>query len=1013
MVLPSASTSETIAARSPAPCHNPYAMADQSHPDPAIDPVLCSPYDPPDRHWNLDSRGRADREQLPAQGRRDPLHISVPSDAKATAQQAMTLNDRKSNPTVMAVRAAVDKWRRHKYAGATAVSRRLLQHWTDDQSMLLRPFFAQVEAIETFIWLREVATRGTTERRDVEAEARRLNDGIVRLCAKMATGTGKTAVMGMLIAWQTLNAERSRRTRNLQHTNRFVVLAPGHTVRERLSVLMPSADENVYDEMGLVPKDLRRRLNQARVKIINYQAFTQKELISDSDARKLLGKARNEDVESWDAAVRRVLGDIADGTGQVCVINDEAHHCYLPQETGRSKKKEDKDEDARAAVWFNAIRAMRDGGVLGPVDHNGQAFPVYDFSATPLWIDTSRKSEPEQFQWVVSDFGLMEAIESGLVKVPRVPIDDDSNRDETIWRKLYDNTNPKKLADYLSSADGSKRLPDHLHGAVQAVVNDWVRKLQVWQGHPRNGDGQIQPPQPTPPVIIFVANNISNATALWEYLSGSVDEDGTVTPGAFPELANLDETGHWHTEPRTLLVHSKVGGSDAIPKPLKKMLARAAGYDKETDAEAAVREMLNTVGKPGRAGAQVRCVVSVSMLTEGWDARTVTHIVGFRAFGTQLLCEQVTGRALRRTSYDAFREPDSDGRQRLEAEYADVVGIPFEFMPDVSQPEPVPRPPKPRTRVHTLEGKRDLRVAWPQVVDYQHFAPQGTFDLDPDKVTGWRPSPTGAASIAALEGVAGEGQVIGSVAEGARQRTALLELAAEVTAQIVSLGETSSFGGKDVQMGRASLYRCALKASQRWASHHAVDLDDLRRLGDSTTRRKEAAASILSACDFGGTEPVRRARLANPPILDTDRIDFETTLGNIAETRKSELSHAACHSRLELKTAEVLDDHPQVLRWVRNFQLGWAIPYWKDGAWARYEPDFVAVLEDGTNLVIECKGAWDDKALEAARYVKEHWIPSIAGTTDLPDDLRRWGYAVIDDPNSIRYQLDLAIKATP
>ena len=88
---------------------------------------------------------------------------------------------------------------------------------------------------------------------------------------------------------------------------------------------------------------------------------------------------------------------------------------------------------------------------------------MYDFSATPLWIDTARKSEPEQFQWVVSDFGLVDAIESGLVKVPRVPIDDDSNRDETIWRKLYENTNPKDLVRWLSEVDGSGRLPEHLH----------------------------------------------------------------------------------------------------------------------------------------------------------------------------------------------------------------------------------------------------------------------------------------------------------------------------------------------------------------------------------------------------------------------------------------------------------------------------------------------------------------------------------------------------------------------
>ncbi len=972
--------------------------------DPAVEPVLCSPYDPPDRHWQLDEFGRADRTHPPSDGRRDPLRISVPADVKASDQVVMRLDDRETNKTILDIRKAVEAWRGNGYEGTTHVTKRLLWHWTDPQATRLRPFFAQVEAIETFIWLREAVTRANPHRRHLEDEARNRNDEIVRLCAKMATGTGKTAVMGMLIAWQALNAGRSRRTRNLQHTNRFVVFTPGHTVRERLKVLLPSDDNNVYDEMGLVPHDLRPGLNNAKVRIVNYQAFTQKDLIDDSAARKLLGKARGDDRESRGAAVHRVLGDIVDGTGRVCVINDEAHHCYLPQQPSTRRTREDKAEDERAAVWFNTIRAMRDMGALGKVTDLGQEFPVYDFSATPLWIGTASKSEPEQFQWVSSDFGLMDAIESGLVKVPRVPIDDDSSRDETIWRKLYDNTNPKDLQRSLSSVYGSGRLPDHLHGAVQAVVNDWERKLRVWQGH-SPGDGiEATPPQPTPPVIIFVVNNIANATALWKYIAGSVNDDGVVTSGAFSELSNIDENGQWHTEPRTLLVHSKVGGVDAVPDPLKKMLVQASGLGSKTDAETAVREMLNTVGKPDRPGGQVRCVVSVSMLTEGWDARTVTHIVGFRAFSTQLLCEQVTGRALRRTSYDALREPDEQGRQLLEAEYADVVGIPFEFMPDLDQPEPAPRAPKPRTRVHTVEGRQEFRIGWPQALEYTRTAPQGRFDLDPARVVNWEPPPSDTATMTVVEGAAGQSEIIASVQEGMRDRTALLEVAAKLVEQVVAPE------GPAVGRGRASLFRSASKAVDEWVSHPKVKAQTLKALLADTGRLRTAIEAILDACDFHTAESARRARLALPPILDTARVDFETTLSTIAPTTKSEVSHAACHSRLELVTAEALERDKRVLRWVRNFQLGWTIPYWRGSAWARYEPDFVAVLDNGVNLIVECKGAWDDKATQAAEYTEQHWIPSIAGTTELPDSLRRWAYGVIDDLKSTRYQLDVAIK---
>jgi len=193
-------------------------------------------------------------------------------------------------------------------------------------------------------------------------------------------------------------------------------------------------------------------------------------------------------------------------------------------------------------------------------------------------------------------------------------------------------------------------------------------------------------------VLIFVVNRIVNAKALFNFVAGYEDDDGRLRPGAFPELSNVDQLGRWHDNPRTLVVHSKVGEDDAIPDELKRLLLRRAGVESKKDAEAAVREMLATVGRDGEPGADVRCVISVAMLTEGWDARTVTNIVGFRAFGTQLLCEQVTGRALRRTSYDALRPPDEAGRRLFEAEYADVVGIPFEFMPAMeSRPRCRPR----------------------------------------------------------------------------------------------------------------------------------------------------------------------------------------------------------------------------------------------------------------------------------------------------------------------------------
>ena len=446
---------------------------------------------------------------------------------------------------------------------------------------------------------------------------------------------------------------------------------------------------------------------------------------------------------------------------------------------------------------------------------------------------------------------------------------------------------------------------------------------------------------------------------------------------------------------------------------------QTAGLDSKKDAEAAVREMLNTVGKPGQPGADVRCVVSVAMLTEGWDARTVTHIVGFRAFSTQLLCEQVTGRALRRTSYDALRDT-ADGRQLLEPEYADVVGIPFEFMPGAGQPNTAPKPPKPRTRVHTVEGRRQLRVAWPQVTEYVRAAPQGRFALELDRVKPWKPQPQQTPTTTALQGTVGEESIISSLADGDRQRTAQMWLASEIALHL-TIGDPNrdpdNRQAEVRQQGRASLFRSALAAVSQWASHPEVtgnaagEVYDLRMVVADPNNRLEAAEAILEACDFSSqTESPRQARLAQPAIADTARVDFETTLAHIFETDRSELSHAACHSNLELLCAEALDADRRVEAWARNFQLGWSIPYWDDTVWRRYEPDFVAALENGVNLIVECKGVWDDKATAAQNWTENHWIPCVAGTVELPDELRRWHYGVIDDPNSVRFQLDLAIK---
>lgn len=766
--------------------------------DPSVDPIVCSPYAEPDLHWQLDMAGRAMPGRAPLEGRRKSALIRpVPEDSKAGAM-ALNISTETLNRLINEIREKVGAWRMKGYPNTTSVTRKLLLHWADDQShRQLRPFFAQREAIETLIWLREAAT--ANDRKELEAASRKTNDGIVRYCAKMATGTGKTAVMGMLIAWQTLNAVRSSRKRDLKYSTRFLVLTPGLTVRDRLAVLRPNASDNVYAELGLVPRELLTDLSAARIEIVNFQAFRPRDPSNSSGAeKKLLGKKRIDQTETPKAMVRRVVGGLLrerGALGDIVVINDEAHHCYLPPstsnddddakddpdastETSRTSKKakpietaEEKSGNKIAAVWFSAIRTLRDIGALGKIDSNGgQASPVYDFSATPMWISRASRKYSPMFEWVASDFGLMDAIESGLVKVPRVPVDDDTKDSETTWRRLYDKTKPKQLP--TLSADATAVLPQPLEGALRAAVKEWKRSFAAVKNH-----------QPTPPpVMIVVANKISNAVALYEHIAGYQLPDRPPVAGRFEVFSNVEEPrdggeSRWRTSPRTLLVHSRLDDEDAISQQFEKLLKEQASHMGEDVPASAIREALNTVGKPGKLGEKVRCVISVSMLTEGWDARTVNQIVGFRKFSSQLLCEQVTGRALRRTSYESFRKVPGKEEPLLTPEYAEVIGIPFEFMPvrgEIMNGEP----PK-RTHIKTIRGRKQLRIHWPQVEDYLTVAARHGFRIDPKKVKPANVAEDASAAEVEMAGVSGK-KITLYLDDWQREKAARVRCAAEI-----------------------------------------------------------------------------------------------------------------------------------------------------------------------------------------------------------------------------------------
>ena len=950
-------------------------------------PVLNPPHAEPSRHWQLAADNTATGVAI--NGRRPSQAMSIVPKERSPQMQFQTV-PAEENEFVNRIRVLVGAWREAGYPDATDASKRLMRHWRYE-SNVPRLFFAQVEAAETLVWLTEAHASRTLAlgeiRGHLDAAAKDYNNDIWRAAVRMATGAGKTAVMGMVIAWQAVNAAASLR-RDERYTTSFLALAPGHTVRERLAVLDPNRPDNIYDEMHLVPARLRRELSRVQIRVLNFQAFQQRDRLADlksADAKKLIRSGQSaKEVESMKAVLDRTLRGLPEGGGapKVCVLNDEAHHCYLPAEGRRTSE----DDDSRAAaIWFGALEALRGAGRLGS---------VYDFSATPIFIEGKDRKEL-MFPWVVSDFPLMDSIESGLVKIPQVPVSDDSVG-SVEWRSLYDHTVPKK-------GFGRDSVPATLKRAISALYESYERKYDQWM----NPDDPAKR-MPTPPVFIVVANEIATASAISDYIAGwsepTPDGEGTVPhDGACPLFANYTTAGPTERV-HTLLVHSQIEGDSNLSKPIKAQAARLRGPRDTGDDRDVIRGALNSVGKIGGYGQHIRCVVSVSMLTEGWDTRTVTHILGFRKFSTQLLCEQVTGRALRRSNYDHY---DDDGL--LVPEYAEVVGVPFQFMP-VKDPSAEPEPPKPRYTVRSLPGRARHRIWFPNVERYITRTGSRSFRLVPERVIQW--SPKGPSKAQAVGPVGPETTL--SAVESMRHRQALTSLAAAVVDRWVA--RIPSGEDEDWRVRRRLLFHDAYSAAHQWLPLADVPDEHVDQVGSS--HKDQAANEIADACELVGAEADHLiAVFANPILLGTSGVHYETSLSDRHDTEHSELNIAACHSNLEVLTAAALDAHPDVSGWTRNFRLGWTIPYLWEGAWHEYEPDFVARLfapaedDEAVHLIVEGKGVSDDRSRRKRIDSESRWIPAVQSSHQLPSWMRRWHLIELTDRNRVAVDLAVGIEA--
>ena len=990
-------------------------------------PILNTPYSVPTRHHALDKDGQP-LDLPPIEGRRrSELITPVPKprkqQKKAGADQGrfvlsdpegLSTSEQEYNPTpiINEIRQHLATWRNIPNPadwGVTPATTQLLKHWRHHNFQGVRPFFCQVEAAEAAIWLTEVARREKKYRHiwaHIEGANKDSNPELMRLALKMATGSGKTTVMAMLIAWQTVNAVRSP-TSSL-FTRGFLIITPGITIRDRLRVLLPQDSDSYYRSRELMPADMLPDIDKAKIVIANYHAFKRRETMEVSKVGRALLQGRGDPVvtiETEGQMLQRACSELL-AMKNVVVINDEAHHCYREKpETDEEDelKGEEKDEAKKnneaARLWISGIEALnRKVGVRA----------VYDLSATPFFLRGSGYAEGTLFPWTVSDFSLMDAIECGIVKLPRVPVADNAIKeaDTPIYRDLWEHL--KKQGYKLPAKGASKTgnldphsLPPPLQTALYALYGHYKETYGEWQ---RVGI-------PVPPVFIVVCNNTSTSKLVYEWISGFEREsdDGEKEQSHLGHLElfrNYDQYGNRLARPNTLLIDSEqLESGDALDAAFRDMAgaeieqfrrelvqrggAGSVSADSISDSDL-LREVMNTVGKVGRLGEQVRCVVSVSMLTEGWDTNTVTHILGVRAFGTQLLCEQVVGRALRRQSYDV----NDDGL--FDVEYADILGIPFDF---ASKPVVTPpKPPKPVTRVHAVREREALSIAFPRVVGYRKDLPDEriTAEFRDDSKLLLTPDLVGPTSVL-LEGIVGEGINIGpDVLKDMRKSEISFHLAKHL------LYSRFREPGEPPPM---HLFGQIKGITRKW-----LDEGYLQCTGNTYPAMvtyleiaEKAAELIHLACQRRtGTDTRIKAMLdAYNPRGSTSHVTFNTTKATLWKTGadKSHVNYVVCDSDWEGELARVVEAHPRVKAYVKNQGLQFEVPY-RDGAIPKkYLPDFIVQVDDGhgpddlLNIVVETKGYRGLDAQIKAETMQSLWVPGVnnLGT------FGRWAFAEFRD----------------
>ena len=918
--------------------------------------IINLPYVRPERHWLPDRNGTL---QLAA-GRRPASYEII--DLRSNTKRVETLD------LVNRIRERVDAWRAAGYPGITSVTRTLLEHWNDRSARPLPFYFCQLEAAETLIWWVEAPAE---HKQGIHVPG----DGGLweRLCCKMATGSGKTTVMAMVITWQVLNALTFPK-RNKDFSRAIFIVAPGLTVKERLRVLYTGEPDNFYDAFSLCPSEsMRQKLNQAEILVENWHALMP---LKEPD-RSVVKKG----AESDEAFTRRVLGKLA-AHKDLVVINDEAHHAYRIPPEARVKKSDDFDPE-EATRWVEGLDRL----------HGTRRIQrCFDLSATPFVPTGKTATEQGLFDWIVSDFGLNDAIEAGLVKTPRVVVRDDALPDsQTLKPKLYHLYRDDSVADDLNrrGAEPHEPLPKLVQDAYTLLGADWRAALLQWraEGHT------------SPPVMLTVCNRTETAARIEHYFAKG--------------------DAHWeelHAPHRTLRVDSRVlekaeigetASSDKDYEGRLQAIVEATDLPEDRKVrlramkkEELLREIVDNVGKRGRAGQDLQNVISVAMLSEGWDAKNVTHILGLRAFTSQLLCEQVIGRGLRRVSYD------TDEAGLFRPEYVNVFGVPLSIFQDVGDGGEAPPPPKPSTQVESLPERNSLEIRWPNVlrietvvrptlaVDWHRVEP---LTLDPAA------TPISAEIAPAVGGATDLSHVHVINLEKLPEEFRLQRLTFKAARKAFEALGGAFAGNRDYLVFQLIRLVEQFFASDRLVIPSLYHQEPLRQRILFALNIDLIVQHLLRFVREQNLEHIEPVFDEERPIGSTREMRTWYTTKPCHPTRRSQVSHLVVDSAWEQYAANVLESSPLVAAYARNEHLGFQIYYLWNGVRRRYVPDFLVRLANGRTLVLEIKGE-DSEQDRAKRSALDAWVQAV----NAKGGFGTWCWEVAFEPGQVQDLLQRA-----